>query len=68
MAVDEERTTVPAAPPPAGARCVVRVSGELNLDHASELRTALDTAVSRAPDRADVVVGLKRPAPAGTSG
>ncbi|CAL9341561.1 Putative anti-sigma factor antagonist [Streptomyces sp. enrichment culture] len=59
MAVDEERTTVHAAPPPAGARCVVRVSGEMDLDHASELRTALDRAISRAADRADVVVDLR---------
>ncbi|AXE24828.1 hypothetical protein C0216_16455 [Streptomyces globosus] len=59
MAVDEERTADPAAPPSAGARCVVRVSGEMDLDHAAELRTALDTAISRAPDRADVVVDLR---------
>ncbi|MEF2529352.1 MULTISPECIES: STAS domain-containing protein [Streptomyces] len=59
MAADEERTPVPAATPPAGGRCVVRVSGEMDIDHAAALRTALDAAISRAPDRVDVVVDLR---------
>lgn len=46
-------------PPRDPERYVLRVSGEMDLDHVEELRTSLTTALSEAPEGADLVVDLQ---------
>ncbi|MFD6229236.1 STAS domain-containing protein [Streptomyces sp. NPDC060232] len=40
-------------------RYVVRVSGDMDLDHAGELRETLAAALSQAPEGADITVDLR---------
>ncbi|MBT2478862.1 STAS domain-containing protein [Streptomyces sp. ISL-94] len=39
-------------------RHVVRVSGDMDIEHVGELRTALLEAVSQAPEHADIIIDL----------
>ncbi|MEU8778098.1 STAS domain-containing protein [Streptomyces sp. NPDC048606] len=48
-------TTQPHGPGPY----VVRVSGDMDLEHAEDLRTALAAALARAPARSEIVVDLR---------
>jgi anti-anti-sigma factor len=59
MTSDKEQTAHPEAESRAPHRVVVWVSGEMDLDHAAELRTLLFDGVARAPRGADVVVDLQ---------
>ncbi|RSS58113.1 STAS domain-containing protein [Streptomyces sp. WAC06614] len=56
MATRNEHT-LPTASPDAGPY-VVRVSGDMDVDHAEQLTAALTVALSRAPRGADLVVDL----------
>ncbi|MCZ0978563.1 STAS domain-containing protein [Streptomyces diastatochromogenes] len=46
-------------PDPEPRRNVVRVSGEMDFEHAEELRASLTTALARAPAGSDIVVDLR---------
>ncbi|MFB6615171.1 STAS domain-containing protein [Streptomyces sp. NPDC085524] len=50
----DQRTT-----PQEQDRYVLRVSGDMDLDHAEELRSSLMTALSEAPEGSDIVVDLR---------
>ncbi|MFI8521111.1 STAS domain-containing protein [Streptomyces sp. NPDC085481] len=57
MPVSNEHT--PDTPTAARAPHVVRVRGDMDLDHAEELRASLMAAVAEAPRGADIVVDLR---------
>ncbi|MFD8637564.1 STAS domain-containing protein [Streptomyces sp. NPDC059533] len=50
----DRRRTLPGQDP-----YVLRVSGDMDLDHADQLRASLDTALSEAPEGSDVIVDLQ---------
>ncbi|MFE1831565.1 STAS domain-containing protein [Streptomyces yangpuensis] len=56
-----EDAPVPEAATGTGHRdpYVVPVSGDMDLDHAGELREALAAALSQAPEGADIIVDLR---------
>ncbi|WP_051794779.1 STAS domain-containing protein [Streptomyces sp. NRRL S-87] len=58
MTSGEDRTSQPTAPRNAGPH-VVRVSGEMDFDHAEQLGAMLAEAVDEAPDGSDIVVDLR---------
>ncbi|MCB8901045.1 MULTISPECIES: STAS domain-containing protein [unclassified Streptomyces] len=57
MPVSKEHT--PDTPIAAGAPHVVWVRGDMDLDHAEELRASLMAAVAEAPRGADIIVDLQ---------
>ncbi|GHG11305.1 STAS domain-containing protein [Streptomyces filamentosus] len=59
MTPDEERTARTGTGGPARRTFVVRVAGDMDLEHAAGLRSLLLDGVARAPRGADVVVDLQ---------
>ncbi|WP_051804174.1 STAS domain-containing protein [Streptomyces griseus] len=59
MTSDEERTARTGTGGPARRTFVVRVAGDMDLEHEARLRALLLDGVARAPRGADVVVDLR---------
>ncbi|MEU6215734.1 STAS domain-containing protein [Streptomyces sp. NPDC090085] len=59
MAAEDARTPGPPAGTAGPGPYVVRVTGDMDVEHADELRAALAAALAEAPDGAEIVVDLR---------
>ncbi|WP_078857526.1 STAS domain-containing protein [Streptomyces sp. NRRL F-4474] len=59
MAAEDAPVPEAAAGPEHGGPYVVRVSGDMDLDHAAELRATLAEALAQAPEGAEIIVDLR---------